>query len=75
VTVKDLLRGCQADTISFKLLLGMKALKGAEEFVGFLHIEAGTIIANKTAFNPILNFATELDGGIFGVPGVFPGIA
>ena len=75
MAVNDLLRGCQSHAISFKLFLGMEALKGAEELFGFLHIEAGAIVADETTFNSILNCATELDDGILGVSGVFPGIA
>ena len=75
MAVNDLLRGCQSHAISFKFFLRMEALKGAKKFIGFLHIEAGAIVADKTTFNPVTSFATKLDNRIFGVPGVFPGIA
>jgi len=38
---------CQTDARTFKVFLPVQALKNSEEFIGVIHIEADTVVADK----------------------------
>src|SRR5450755_2866191 len=71
VPVDDALHGGEADAGALELELAVQPLKGAEELVGVLHVEAGAVVANEeSAAEPAKR---DQRGRILG--GELPGVA
>src|SRR5947207_5618831 len=47
VSANNPIDGGKADAATFELAFGMKAVKGSEQFLGLLHVEADTIVTDE----------------------------
>jgi hypothetical protein len=75
MTADDTMDICESDTCAFEILLPVQALKDPKEFIGILHVETNTVIADKDdCFDFIASFATDLDLRDLSRTGEFQGV-
>ena len=73
--INDALDGGQTDACSRKIGFAVEALEGLEKLGGVFHFKAGAIVAHEINRGTVsVRRGTELNAGLRGFGGVFPGI-
>src|SRR6266576_2793286 len=74
VLVDDALHGGQPDARPVELILGVQALKHAEQPVGALHVKADAVVANEDHSMAAMVTLAHLNDRLFASAGVFDGV-